>query len=372
MAIVSPTSGSSTITGWKRRSSAASFSMCLRYSSSVVAPTARSSPRASMGFRRFAASTAPSAAPAPTIVCSSSMNRTICPSEAWISFSTAFSRSSNSPRYFEPANSAPMSSAITRRSRRLSGMSPATIRCARPSTIAVFPTPGSPIRTGLFLVRRDRTWITRRTSSSRPMTGSSLPLLGLGGQISPVLLERLHRVLRGRRGDPVRAADLGDPLGQRAAVGKQVRQARGLVREGEQEVFGRDVLVAQRGHLLLGTLEGANEGLRGPDLGLRFAADRGQAGDRRERALADRAQIRVELLEHRHHEAVLLVQQREEEVRRADLRVSILGGKPLRAGHGLLGLDREAIRLHRYLRLDRLTGILIASPPTTGTIPSAS
>src|SRR5437763_1891636 len=35
--------------------------MCLRYSSSVVAPTARSSPRASIGLRRFAASTAPSA-----------------------------------------------------------------------------------------------------------------------------------------------------------------------------------------------------------------------------------------------------------------------------------------------------------------------
>ncbi len=68
-----------------------------------------------------------------------------------------------------------MSSAITRRSRRLSGMSPATIRCARPSTIAVLPTPGSPIRTGLFLVRRDSTWITRRTSSSRPITGSSFP-----------------------------------------------------------------------------------------------------------------------------------------------------------------------------------------------------
>ena len=54
--------------------------MCLRYSSSVVAPTARSSPRASIGLSRLAASTAPSAAPAPTIVCSSSMNRMIWPS----------------------------------------------------------------------------------------------------------------------------------------------------------------------------------------------------------------------------------------------------------------------------------------------------
>ena len=38
IAIVSATFGSPTITGWNRRSRAASFSMCLRYSSSVVAP----------------------------------------------------------------------------------------------------------------------------------------------------------------------------------------------------------------------------------------------------------------------------------------------------------------------------------------------
>ena len=173
---MSATDGSPTKIGWKRRSSAASFSMCLRYSSSVVAPTQRSSPRASIGFNRFAASTAPSAAPAPTIVCSSSMKRTIWPSAFAISASTAFSRSSNSPRYFAPASSAPTSSAQTRLPFRLSGTSPATIRCASPSAIAVLPTPGSPIRTGLFFVRRESTWITRRISSSRPITGSSLPL----------------------------------------------------------------------------------------------------------------------------------------------------------------------------------------------------
>ena len=49
--------------------------MYLRYSSSVVAPMHCSSPRDSGGLRMFAASTAPSAAPAPTSVCSSSMKR---------------------------------------------------------------------------------------------------------------------------------------------------------------------------------------------------------------------------------------------------------------------------------------------------------
>ena len=59
--------------GWKRRSSAPSFSMYLRYSSSVVAPMHCSSPRASAGLSMFEASIAPSAPPAPTMVCSSSM-----------------------------------------------------------------------------------------------------------------------------------------------------------------------------------------------------------------------------------------------------------------------------------------------------------
>ena len=173
--MVSSTEGSSTRTFWKRRSSAASFSMYLRYSSSVVAPMQCSSPRASAGLSMLPASMAPSALPAPTIVCISSMNRTMRPSSWATSFSTDLSRSSNSPRYLAPASNAAMSSTSTRLSFRVSGTSPLMMRCARPSTIAVLPTPGSPISTGLFLVRRCRIWIVRRISSSRPITGSSLP-----------------------------------------------------------------------------------------------------------------------------------------------------------------------------------------------------
>ncbi len=133
------------------------------------------SPRASAGFSRLEASIAPSALPAPTSVCISSMNRMMLPAAAVTSTSTALSRSSNSPRYLAPAISAPMSSDNTFLSWRLSGTSPLTMRWARPSTIAVLPTPGSPISTGLFLVRRESTWMVRRISSSRPITGSSLP-----------------------------------------------------------------------------------------------------------------------------------------------------------------------------------------------------
>uniref|UniRef100_J3M8Y8 Uncharacterized protein n=1 Tax=Oryza brachyantha TaxID=4533 RepID=J3M8Y8_ORYBR len=175
MLMVSGTLGSATYTCWNRLSNAASFSTYLRYSSSVVAPMHRSWPLASIGLNRLAASMDPSVLPAPRTRCISSMKRITLPSASSTSWSTALSRSSNSPRYLAPATSAPMSSAMRRTSRRLLGTSPRTMRCARPSTTAGLPTPGSPMRTGLFFVRRDRMRTTRRISSSRPMTGSSLP-----------------------------------------------------------------------------------------------------------------------------------------------------------------------------------------------------
>ena len=134
----------------------------------------RSSPRARAGFRMLAASMAPSALPAPTMVCSSSMNRMTFPARrtsarTWRSFS------SNSPRYLVPATMAARSRAHTRRPNRWAGTVPSAMARASPSATAVLPTPGSPSRTGLFLLRRDRIWMTRSSSASRPITGSSCP-----------------------------------------------------------------------------------------------------------------------------------------------------------------------------------------------------
>ena len=75
---------------------------------------------------------------------------------------------------------------------RFSGTSPLTIRWANPSAIAVLPTPGSPTNIGLFLVRRERIWSTRRISSSRPMTGSSLPLWANWVRFLAYLLRELY------------------------------------------------------------------------------------------------------------------------------------------------------------------------------------
>src|SRR6266436_4157647 len=56
-----------------------------------------------------------------------------------------------------------------------SGTSLSTMRLARPSAMAVLPTPASPTNSGLFFCRRHSTWMARLISELRPMTGSILP-----------------------------------------------------------------------------------------------------------------------------------------------------------------------------------------------------
>mmetsp|Transcript_40636 Transcript_40636/g.96538 ORF Transcript_40636/g.96538 Transcript_40636/m.96538 type:complete len:363 (+) Transcript_40636:1197-2285(+) len=174
MDTVSATVGWSTSTCWKRRSSAGSFSMYFLYSSSVVAPMHRSSPLPSIGLSRLPASIAPFVAPAPTTVWISSMKRMMRGSAA-TSSRTLLSRSSNSPRYFVSATRRPSWREMRRFPCRLAGTSPEAILCARPSTMAVLPTPGSPSRHGLLLRRRTRIRIVLSSSLSRPIIGSRQP-----------------------------------------------------------------------------------------------------------------------------------------------------------------------------------------------------
>ena len=103
-------SGSSTLTTWKRRARAASFSKYFLYSAQVVAAMVRSSPRASAGLSRLAASPCPACPPAPIIVWASSMKRMIGCGEALTSSITDFSRFSNSPLIPAPACNRPRSS----------------------------------------------------------------------------------------------------------------------------------------------------------------------------------------------------------------------------------------------------------------------
>ena len=343
---MSSTLGSSTSTGWKRRSSAGSFSMCWRYSSSVVAPIARSSPRASIGFSMLPASIAPSAAPAPTIVCSSSMNVMISPSESAISFNTALSRSSNSPRYFAPATIAPRSSAISRLSCSDVGTSPSTMRWASPSTIAVLPTPGSPISTGLFFVRRESTWIVRRISSSRPITGSSLPVRAASVRSRPYRLERLERVLGVRTGDALTAAHLRERRERRVTREPGLEQdARGFRarrrQHREQQVLGRDVLVGERLRLGARGLEQLRRGRRDPHLDT-LRVDLRHRVERLVDLGPQLRRVRPDVVQQREDDPFGVGEQREQHV---------LGFDQLVVAHGrlLVCFLQGGLRLHREL-----------------------
>ena len=109
--MVSSTVGSPTMTGWKRRSSAASFSMCFavlveRGGADGVQLAARQHRLEHVGgvHRAFGGARADDRVQLVD-------EEDDLPGESTTSLSTAFSRSSNSPRYFAPATSAPMSSA---------------------------------------------------------------------------------------------------------------------------------------------------------------------------------------------------------------------------------------------------------------------
>ena len=262
------------------------------------------------------------------------MKRTISPSAAVISARTAFSRSSNSPRYFAPAISEPTSRAQTRLPFSPSGTSPATMRCARPSAIAVLPTPGSPISTGLFFVRRESTWIVRRISSSRPITGSSFPASAAAVEIAAVLRERLVGAFGILRGDALAAANLLQRSEQRLARDEVERQ---------HEVLDRDELVVELARLVEGVVEHLPEGSARLRLRVR-------AGDGRQRSQArlgfcqDRARVGARALEQRPRQ--LLLEQRHGEVVPGQLRIARTARQLLRAGDGLTGLDRQLVEVH--------------------------
>mmetsp|Transcript_17585 Transcript_17585/g.35124 ORF Transcript_17585/g.35124 Transcript_17585/m.35124 type:complete len:320 (-) Transcript_17585:466-1425(-) len=130
----------------------------------------------------------------------------------------ACNRSSNSPLYLVPATRLANSRETTRWFLNLGGQSlanspnletcrcftksPSSLRskssstlssipgaariCATPSTIAVLPTPGSPIKQGLFFLRRTKVLNAFKISSSLPCTGSNSNLVAKSVKSTPI------------------------------------------------------------------------------------------------------------------------------------------------------------------------------------------
>ena len=291
--MVSSIVGSPTSTGWKRRSSAGSFSMCSRYSSSVVAPTIRSSPRASIGLSMLPASIEPSPLPAPTTVCSSSRNVMTCPLEFLISSRTDLSRSSNWPRYCAPATIAPRSSddqlLVAQRLGHVAGHDPlgqalddrglADAGLTDQHRV-VLGTPGEHLDdpADLGVPADDRV---------------DLAVPGAGGEVDAVLRQRLVGLLRVGGGDPPVATPHGREGGDQGFLGGTGRLQRAGHRAADpgqagEQVLGGGVLVAQRPGDLLGGADGVDELPGQGGLG-----DAGAAGGRQavDRALGGPAQL---------------------------------------------------------------------------------
>ena len=91
--------------------------------------------------------------------------------------STALTFSSKSPRYLDPASNAPTSNEYSSCPCKNSGIVLSAIICARPSAIAVLPTPGSPTINTFDLNRLANTLTISSSSVLRPINGSSLPCL---------------------------------------------------------------------------------------------------------------------------------------------------------------------------------------------------
>ena len=93
------------------------------------------------------------------------------------------------------------------------------MRQASPSAIAVLPTPASPTSSGLFLRRRQRIWMTRSTSCSRPISGSILPSRGELVEVLRELVERRALAVRPLPSRSRRSAAALARLGRLGRVG---------------------------------------------------------------------------------------------------------------------------------------------------------
>ena len=129
--------------------------------------------------------------------------------------------------------------------------------------MAVLPTPGSPISTGLFLVRRLRIWMVRRISSSRPITGSSFPSRAAAVR-SVRTSQAIHRSLPGLIGHRLVASHgcngFFEFAGVNARLAEQLPAAAFIVGQGQQQMFDGDVAVTETIAGCFGAIQAAVEG----------------------------------------------------------------------------------------------------------------
>ncbi len=290
---------------------------------------------------------APSAAPAPTSVCSSSMKRMISPCESSISLRTALRRSSNSPRYFAPASMAPRSSATTRLFFRDFG------HVAGDDALREAFDDGGFADAGLA----DQHRIIFRAAGEHlddaadffvaADDGIELAAARLLGQIASVALQRLVLGFGILVGHLLRAADHGerfqDGVVGGAVAGEDLLRGVALeMRDREQQVFGGNVFVLEIRRFFESLVEQFVGLVRERGLGgasgnfgkfFELAINLGQHGLR----------ANADLLQDGRHNAFLVFEQGRKQVQRQQFRVAVLGGQFVRTLDSFLRFDGKFV-----------------------------
>ena len=213
------------------------------------------------------------------------------------------------------------------------------MRWASPSAMAVLPTPGSPIRQGLFLVSDDVADLLVAADD-----GVELLLAGQVDQVLAVLLQGVVGVLGVVGGDPLVAPHPAEHLEEavfRDAEGAE--EARGvavrLAQQAEHQMLDADELILHGFGLPGGGAQDFIGGLGDIDLvGVAARAGHpGQAGQLFGHGGGEAAGVDVHLLEQLGDQPVLLAGDGQQQVFGLQGVVLVLDGQLLR---GLDGLDR--------------------------------
>ena len=181
-----------------------------------------------------------------------------------------------------------------------------------------------------------------------------LAAAGAVGEVDAVLLERLVGRLGVLRRDPAHAAahlreGVDERLGQRLLLLEQLGDVAAGVGEADEQVLGRDVVVADLLGLGLRDAHDGHERARQPGRGDAGAARLGQRGQQRLGARADRLGVGADGGQQRAGDAVALVEQGEQQVHRGDLGVPLGRGGADSRRDGLLALGGQAVGVHGRL-----------------------
>jgi len=191
--------------------------------------------------------------------------------------------------------------------------------------------------------------MTRRISSSRPMTGSSLPARARSVISTVYFFQRLAAALGFRALHVLAAAHCLDCVFQRrvrpAVLFQQPSGLALVLGERQHEYLGGDELVTALARFLVGQIEQVGKLARNVDLAA-LAFDFRQALDRRLERIAKRRHVHARALQQGNRRAVFLFEQRGQQMLRLYVRIVVADGEALRIGKRLLKLGGKFIETH--------------------------